>query len=104
MIIAQYHSERVWYSFVLMEVCLLLLLILLQLGSQTSVGDKTVISTVSSLDSGFPAAVHIGDFVTIEAGCSLTSCRCVRSSQPVNFAQTIRVEKRRQKVTDKVFV
>mmetsp|Transcript_20200 Transcript_20200/g.29842 ORF Transcript_20200/g.29842 Transcript_20200/m.29842 type:complete len:213 (-) Transcript_20200:7-645(-) len=44
------------------------------IGGLSSVGDKTVINTVSTLSTGFPAKVIIGHFTTIEAGCTLTSC------------------------------
>lgn len=36
--------------------------------------DRAVISTVSALESGFPADVDIGDNVTIGHGALLTSC------------------------------
>lgn len=47
---------------------------IVKIAQYTSVGDRTVITTVASLPHGFPAVVHIGQHVTIQAGCSLTSC------------------------------
>jgi gamma-carbonic anhydrase len=44
------------------------------IGSHTNVQDRAVISTVSSLESGFPSDVEIGSKVTIGHGALLTSC------------------------------
>lgn len=45
----------------------------IQVGTLSSIGDRTVINTVSSLDSGFPSSVVIGDQTTIGAGAVITS-------------------------------
>lgn len=45
-----------------------------KIGAHTNVQDRAVIGTVSSLESGFPAEVSIGDKVTIGHGALLTSC------------------------------
>jgi carbonic anhydrase/acetyltransferase-like protein (isoleucine patch superfamily) len=43
------------------------------LGSNSNVQDRAVISTVPSLESGFPADVKIGEYVTIGHGALITS-------------------------------
>lgn len=47
---------------------------IVKIGISTNVQDRAVINTVEQLDSGFPAEVSIGNFVTIGHGAILTSC------------------------------
>jgi carbonic anhydrase/acetyltransferase-like protein (isoleucine patch superfamily) len=44
-----------------------------KIGHCSSISDKCVINTVSSLPSGYGADVQIGDFVTIDKGAIITS-------------------------------
>ncbi len=44
------------------------------IGFCTSVQDKTVLNTVSELESGFSADIQIGHYTTISEGALLTSC------------------------------
>jgi len=44
------------------------------IGHKSNIQDRAVISTVTALESEFPAAVTIGDFVTVGHGALLTSC------------------------------
>mmetsp|Transcript_13930 Transcript_13930/g.41492 ORF Transcript_13930/g.41492 Transcript_13930/m.41492 type:complete len:202 (-) Transcript_13930:42-647(-) len=44
------------------------------IGAGSNVQARAVVQTVESLDSGFPAAVKIGDGVSIGAGATLRSC------------------------------
>ena len=44
------------------------------IGSVVNVQDRAVIETVASLDSGFPAAVSVGDYTSVGAGSCLKSC------------------------------
>ena len=44
-----------------------------KIGHCSSIHDKCVINTVSSLSSGYAADVQIGDFVTIDKGAIITS-------------------------------
>ena len=46
----------------------------IKIGRVTNIQDRAVVSTVANLDSGFPADVDIGDFVTVGHGAMLTSC------------------------------
>lgn len=46
----------------------------IKIGNKTNVQDRAVINTVTSLTTGFPADVDIGDDVTIGHGALLTSC------------------------------
>eukprot|EP00401_Gymnodinium_catenatum_P069483 CAMPEP_0117595946 /NCGR_PEP_ID=MMETSP0784-20121206/74037_1 /TAXON_ID=39447 /ORGANISM="" /LENGTH=159 /DNA_ID=CAMNT_0005398169 /DNA_START=106 /DNA_END=584 /DNA_ORIENTATION=+ len=43
------------------------------IGNKTNIQDRSVISTVANLDTGFPAKVEIGDEVTIGHGALITS-------------------------------
>ena len=43
------------------------------IGIYTSIGDNTVIQTVASLPTGLEASVKIGDNVTINSDCTLSS-------------------------------
>ena len=45
-----------------------------QVGFRSSVGDRSVISTVSELSNGFPSSCKIGHYCTIGSGSVLTSC------------------------------
>lgn len=45
-----------------------------RLGAHVCVGDKAVINTVNSVDTGFAASVEVGSWVVIEPGAALTSC------------------------------
>lgn len=45
-----------------------------RLGALSNIQDRAVISTVTSLASGFPSEVTIGSYVTIGQGALLTSC------------------------------
>lgn len=64
-----YNDASIWYGAVLrgdknhIEV-----------GSGSNIQDRTVITTVSSLETGFPADVKIGESVSVGAGSVLTSC------------------------------
>ena len=44
------------------------------IGSVANVQDRVVIETVSTLESGFPASVTIGDYTSVGAGSCLKSC------------------------------
>merc|ERR1719197_1367118 len=44
------------------------------IGSVANVQDRAVVETVSTLESGFPASVSIGDYTSIGAGACLKSC------------------------------
>jgi carbonic anhydrase/acetyltransferase-like protein (isoleucine patch superfamily) len=44
------------------------------IGSVANVQDRAVIETVSTLESGFPASVTIGDYTSVGAGSCLKSC------------------------------
>lgn len=46
----------------------------ISIGFATNVQDRSVINTVAELDTGFPADVEIGEYVTIGHGALLTSC------------------------------
>lgn len=46
----------------------------IKVGHKTNIQDRAVISSVSSLETGFPPDVEIGDEVTIGHGALLTSC------------------------------
>lgn len=46
----------------------------IKIGAVTNIQDRTVIHTVKSLASGFPATVTIGNYVTIGHGSTLCSC------------------------------
>lgn len=45
-----------------------------RLGAHVCVGDKSVITTVDLVHTGFAASTDIGSWVIIEPGASLTSC------------------------------
>mmetsp|Transcript_17035 Transcript_17035/g.53193 ORF Transcript_17035/g.53193 Transcript_17035/m.53193 type:complete len:217 (+) Transcript_17035:3-653(+) len=45
-----------------------------RVGLNSNVQEKAVIRTVDSLESGFPAVVDIGEYVSVGPGCVLTSC------------------------------
>lgn len=45
-----------------------------RLAGYSSIGDHVVINTVNSLPTGLPSVVDIGEHVTIQSRCSLTSC------------------------------
>jgi len=45
-----------------------------QVGFQSSIGDRAVVNTVSSLSNGFPSTCKIGHYCTVGAGSVLTSC------------------------------
>ena len=49
----------------------------MKIGAITNVQDHAVISTVPSLESGFPAKVDIGNQVTIGAFCVVVVVDCV---------------------------
>ena len=44
------------------------------IGSVANVQDRAVIETVSTLESGFPASVTVGDYTSVGAGSCLKSC------------------------------
>ena len=44
------------------------------IGSVVNVQDRAVIETVSTLESGFPASVSVGDYTSVGAGSCLKSC------------------------------
>jgi carbonic anhydrase/acetyltransferase-like protein (isoleucine patch superfamily) len=44
-----------------------------KIGHCTSIQDRAVINTVSSLPSGYPADVQVGDFVSVDKGAIITS-------------------------------
>eukprot|EP01017_Pseudomicrothorax_dubius_P022171 TRINITY_DN2391_c0_g1_i1.p1 TRINITY_DN2391_c0_g1~~TRINITY_DN2391_c0_g1_i1.p1 ORF type:complete len:257 (-),score=55.10 TRINITY_DN2391_c0_g1_i1:37-807(-) len=46
-----------------------------KIGSNTSVGENTVIHTAASLPTGLPAAVEIGENVIVQSNCTLYSCK-----------------------------
>jgi len=46
----------------------------IRIGSNSSIGDNTVIHTAGSLPTGIPASVNIGSFVNIGNNCTLYSC------------------------------
>ena len=47
---------------------------IVKIGHATNIQDRAVIDTESELESGFPAEVDIGNYVTIGHGALLTSC------------------------------
>lgn len=47
---------------------------LIKIGHCTNVQDRAVISTVTKIESGYPADVNIGNWTTIGHGALLTSC------------------------------
>jgi carbonic anhydrase/acetyltransferase-like protein (isoleucine patch superfamily) len=46
----------------------------IKVGGYSSIGDRTVVVTRETLESGFPACVDVGDYVSVGAGCTLESC------------------------------
>ena len=46
----------------------------IQVGSFSNIQDRAVVSTVEALESGLPAVVDIGEYVTVGHGAVLTSC------------------------------
>lgn len=46
----------------------------IKVGAMTNIQDRTVIHTVKELESGFPAATTIGNYVTIGHGSTICSC------------------------------
>jgi carbonic anhydrase/acetyltransferase-like protein (isoleucine patch superfamily) len=46
----------------------------IKIGHMTNVQDRAVVNTVTSLDSGFPSDVEVGNWCTIGHGALLTSC------------------------------
>lgn len=46
----------------------------IQVGSFSNIQDRAVVSTVETLESGLPASVEIGEYVTVGHGAVLTSC------------------------------
>lgn len=44
------------------------------MGSDVSIGERSVIHTATSLPTGIPAEVSIGNFVVVQNNCSLYSC------------------------------
>lgn len=45
-----------------------------QIGFRSSIGDRSVVSTVSQLTNGFPAECKVGHYCSVGAGSVLTSC------------------------------
>lgn len=45
-----------------------------RIGNNSTIGDNTVIHTASSLPTGIPASVNIGNFVNVQNNCTLYSC------------------------------
>jgi len=43
-------------------------------GACSNVGAKAALTTVEDLESGFPAVLSLGDYVSVGAGATLTSC------------------------------
>jgi len=46
----------------------------IMIGTRSAILDRAVISCVSDLESGFPAATTVGNYVTIGSGAVVTSC------------------------------
>mmetsp|Transcript_5361 Transcript_5361/g.13757 ORF Transcript_5361/g.13757 Transcript_5361/m.13757 type:complete len:202 (-) Transcript_5361:206-811(-) len=47
---------------------------LVSVGFTSNVQEKAVIQTVEAVDTGFPAVVDVGDYVSVGPGCVLRSC------------------------------
>lgn len=47
---------------------------IVRIGTHSSIADRAVLSTVSTLPSGFPAELDVGRECTVGAGALLTSC------------------------------
>lgn len=45
-----------------------------KLGAWTHVNQHTVINTIATLDTGFPATMSVGNYTFIGSNCTLTSC------------------------------
>jgi len=63
------NESSVWYGSVIRGD-----LNAVRIGNNCSIGDNTVIHTASSLPTGIPASVNIGNYVNVQSNCTLYSC------------------------------
>jgi len=64
-----YDYSSVWYSAVVKGDCNTV-----KIGGMSNIQDRCVVSTVPSLETGFPSKVDVGNYVSVGPGSVLTSC------------------------------